>query len=32
VPAIKVDSENIEDQWERSLNRPLPEDVRKAMN
>lgn len=31
VPAIKVDKENIETQWERSLNRPLPNDVRKAM-
>lgn len=31
VPAIKVDKGNIEIQWERSLNRALPEDVRKAM-
>lgn len=31
VPAIKVDGDNIESQWERSLNRPLPDDVRKAM-
>ena len=31
VPAIKVDKNNIETQWERSLNRPLPKDVRAAM-
>ena len=31
VPAIKVDRENIESHWKLSLNRPLPDDVRKAM-
>lgn len=31
VPAIKVTAENIGTEWERSLNRPLPEDVVKAM-
>ena len=31
VPAIKVDKTNIGTQWEKSLNRPLPRDVRSAM-
>ena len=31
VPAIKVDRDNIESNWKLSLNRPLPDDVRKAM-
>lgn len=31
VPAIKVNRENLESNWERSLNRPLPDDVRQAM-
>ena len=32
VPAIKVTRDNIETQWERSLNRALPADVLKAKN
>lgn len=31
VPAIKVDKENIASNWQLSLNRPLPDDLRKAM-
>ncbi len=31
VPAIKVNRNNIVTQWERSLNRPLPPDVKDAM-
>ena len=32
VPAIKVDRGSIEDQWELSLNRPLPDDVLEELN
>ena len=32
VPAIKVDRDNIEDQWELSLNLPLPDDVLEELN
>ena len=31
VPAIKVTSENIETEWERSLNRSLPEEIRSEL-
>ncbi len=31
VPAIKVDKNNIKTQWEKSLNRPLPDEVLKII-
>ncbi len=31
VPAIKVDKNNIQTQWEKSLNRPLPKEVLKII-